>query len=145
LILGGRIADLRGRRILIATALPISTLLLVMAFSVGGAAMWLSAFGGGFMASVAYPALAVYRNELFPTSHRSRAAGLLTTAALLGGILGLLAAGSALEADWGYGPVMALLALGQVIVVITVLTTYPETAQRSLEDLNPVELQPPGI
>ena len=104
--------------------------------------MWLSTFGGGFLASLAYPALAVYRSELFPTAHRSRAAGILTTVALLGGILGLLAAGAALEASWGYGPVMAALALGQVIVVITVLATYPETARRSLEDLNPSEFRP---
>jgi MFS family permease len=139
LILGGRIADLRGRKILIAVALPISTALLVLAFTVGGSLMWLSTFGGGFLASLAYPALAVYRSELFPTGHRSRAAGLLTTFALLGGILGLLAAGAALEATWGYGPVMALLAFGQMIVVITVLASYPETARRSLEDLNPMD------
>jgi MFS family permease len=142
LILGGRIADLRGRKTLIAIALPISTALLVLAFTVGGSVMWLSTFGGGFLASLAYPALAVYRSELFPTAHRSRAAGILTTVALLGGILGLLAAGAALEASWGYGPVMAALALGQVIVVITVLATYPETARRSLEDLNPSEFRP---
>jgi MFS family permease len=145
LILGGRIADLRGRRILIATALPISTMLLVLAFSVGGSVMWMSTFGGGFLASLAYPALAVYRNELFPTAHRSRAAGLLTAAALLGGILGLLTAGTALEASWGYGPVMGILAFGQVIVVLTVLTTYPETARRSLEELNPSDLPHPGL
>jgi MFS family permease len=145
LILGGRIADLRGRRILIATALPISTVLLVLAFSIGGPVMWISTFGGGFMASLAYPALAVYRSELFPTAHRSRAAGLLTATALVGGIFGLLAAGAALEAAWGYGPVMAILALGQVIVVVTVLWTYPETARRSLEDLNPTDLPRPGL
>lgn len=137
LILGGRIADLRGRRILIALALPISTALLVLAFSVGGSVMWMSTFGGGFLASLSYPALAVYRSELFPTAHRSRAAGLLTCIALLGGIVGLLAAGAALEASWGYGPVMGILALGQVIVVVTVLASYPETARRSLEELNP--------
>ncbi len=141
LILGGRIADLRGRKILIAFALPISTALLVLAFTVGGSVMWMATFGGGFLASLAYPALAVYRSELFPTAHRSRAAGLLTTVALLGGIIGLLAAGAALEAAWGYGPVMGVLALGQAIVVITVLASYPETARRSLEDLNPSDIR----
>jgi MFS family permease len=142
LILGGRIADLRGRKALIALALPVSTVLLVLAFSVGGAPMWIATFGGGLLASLAYPALAVYRSELFPTAHRSRAAGLLTTVALLGGIIGLLLAGAALEANWGYGPIMAVLALGQAIVVITVLSSYPETARRSLEDLNPSDVRP---
>jgi MFS family permease len=104
--------------------------------------MWIATFGGGLLASLAYPALAVYRSELFPTAHRSRAAGLLTTVALLGGIIGLLLAGAALEANWGYGPIMAVLALGQAIVVITVLSSYPETARRSLEDLNPSDVRP---
>ena len=39
-----------------------------------------------------YPALAVYRTELFPTGNRSRATGLVTAAALIGGIVGLLLA-----------------------------------------------------
>ena len=50
--------------------------------------MWVSAFGAGFIGGIAYPALAVYRAELFPTGNRGRAAGLLTAAALLGGIVG---------------------------------------------------------
>jgi methionine-rich copper-binding protein CopC len=32
---------------------------------------------------------------------------------------------------------MGLLALGQIVVVITVLTSFPETAHRGLEELNP--------
>jgi methionine-rich copper-binding protein CopC len=32
---------------------------------------------------------------------------------------------------------MALLALAQVVVVTTVLLSYPETAHRELEELNP--------
>ena len=89
------------------------------------------------MGSLAYPALAVYRAELFPTGNRGRAAGLLTASALLGGIGGLLLAGALLDGGWPHARVMALLALGQVVVVVTVLTSFPETAHRELEDLNP--------
>ena len=46
-----------------------------------------------FIGGIAYPAFAVYRAELFPTGNRGRAAGLLTAAALLGGIVGLLLVG----------------------------------------------------
>lgn len=137
LIIGGRIADLRGRRRLLAITLPLATLFVVITYAVGGAPMWLAAFGGGFIGSVAYPALAVYRSELFPTGNRGKVAGLLTATALLGGIGGLLLAGVLLDRNWAYGEVMGLLALGQVIVVVTVLTSYPETAHRTLEDLNP--------
>ena len=137
LVVGGRIADVRGRRRVIAVAVPIATLLVLGSFTIGGAPMWLSAFGGGFIGGIALPALAVYRAELFPTGNRGLAAGLLTTSALLGGIGGLLLVGHLLDRDWSYGSVIGLVALGQVIVVSVVLTRFPETAHRELEDLNP--------
>jgi MFS family permease len=137
LVLGGRLADIRGRRHLIAVAIPIATLLIVASFVVGGAAMWLAAFGGGFVGGIAYPALAVYRAELFPTGNRGRAAGLLTAAALLGGVLGILLVGGLRDAGLGYGSVIGIVALGQVVVVTVVLTSFPETAHQELEALNP--------
>ncbi|MDX2381532.1 MAG: MFS transporter [Acidimicrobiia bacterium] len=137
LILGGRIADTTGRKRLIAIALPLSTAAIVGAYSVGGPPLWLFSLAGGMLASAAYPALAVYRAELFPTGNRSRAAGLVTAAALLGGIGGLVTTGGLLDADWSYGSVMATLAIGQIVVTLLVVIAYPETAHRELEDLNP--------
>jgi MFS family permease len=139
LILGGRMADERGRRRLIAVCIPISTVFLVAAFSVPGSPMWISAFIGGFLGSVAYPAMAVYRAELFPTGSRGKVAGVLSAVALLGGIIGLLAAGSLLDTGWGYGQVMGVLGLGQLITVVVIMLGYPETAKQSLEDLNPTD------
>jgi len=146
LILGGRMADQRGRRRLIALTLPLSTVFIVAAFSVPGAPMWLSAFAGGFLGSVAYPAMAVYRAELFPTGSRGKVAGLLSAVALLGGIVGLLVAGALLEGTWAFGQVMAVLGIGQFITVAVIMLGYPETARRSLEDLNPADdgLRPAG-
>lgn len=137
LIVGGRLADIRGRRRLIAFAVPIATLLVLASFTVGGPPMWLTAFGGGFTGGVAFPALAVYRAELFPTGNRGKAAGLLTASALVGGIAGLLLVGQLLDRGQSYGQVIGLVALGQVAVVVIVLTRLPETAHRELEDLNP--------
>jgi MFS family permease len=137
LIVGGRTADVRGRRRLLAIAIPLATLMSVLSFSVAGPTMWAATFFAGFVGSIAYPALAVYRAELFPTGNRGRAAGLLTASALIGGIAGLLLAGNLIDGGWSYGAVMRVLALGQVIVVVTVLTAFPETAHRELEDINP--------
>lgn len=137
LVIGGRIADVRGRRRVIAVAVPIATLLVLGSFLIDGAPMWISAFGGGFVGGIALPALAVYRAELFPTGNRGRAAGLLTAAALLGGIVGLLIVGALRDAGWSYGSVIGLVATGQILVVLIVLTSFPETAHRELEDLNP--------
>jgi len=137
LIVGGRIADTRGRRRLIAFALPASTAAVVMAYSVSGPALWLFSFLAGVLGSAAFPALAVYRAELFPTGNRSRAAGLITAAALIGGIGGLISTGILLDADRSFSSVMATMAIGQVIVTVLVVAFYPETAHRELEDLNP--------
>jgi MFS family permease len=140
LIIGGRIADTSGRRRLIAVAIPLSTAALVGAYAVAGPPLWILALVGGILGSAAYPALAVYRAELFPTGNRSRAAGLVTTAALVGGIAGLVSTGWLLDADWSYGTVMGLMGIGQLVVTVLVVAAYPETAHRELEDLNPEDL-----
>lgn len=137
LIIGGRLADTAGRRRLVAFTLPLGTAAIVGAFAVGGPPLWFLSLVGGILSSAAYPALAVYRTELFPTGNRGRATGLVTAAALLGGIVGLLACGAMLDAGMDYGPVMALLATGQIVVTVIVVAAYPETAHRELESLNP--------
>ncbi|MDJ0768821.1 MAG: MFS transporter [Ilumatobacter sp.] len=142
LIVGGRLADIRGRRRLIAVTIPIATALVLLSFSVDDAPMWLSAFGGGFVGGIAFPALAVYRAEMFPTGNRGRAAGLLTASALIGGIGGLLLVGQLLDRGLPYSQVIGLVSLGQLVVVVLVLTRFPETAHRELEDLNPEDVGP---
>jgi MFS family permease len=137
LIVGGRIADTRGRRRLIGVTVPIGTAAIVAAFAVGGPPLWLFALAGGILLSAAYPALAVYRTELFPTGNRSRATGLVTAAALIGGIVGLLATGALLDSDWSYAAVLGTMALGQLVVTVLVVAAYPETAHQELETLNP--------
>jgi MFS family permease len=137
LVLGGRIADFRGRRRVIAVTIPLATSLLVLSFVVGGPPMWFSAFAGGFLGGIAYPALAVYRAELFPTGNRGRAAGMLTASALIGGIGGILLTGHLVDGGASYGSVIALVALGQFVVVAVVLLRFPETAHQELEALNP--------
>ena len=140
LILGGRVADTSGRRRLIAVTLPLGTAAIVAAFVVGGPPLWAFSLLGGVLSSAAYPALAVYRSELFPTENRSRAAGLITAAALVGGIGGLLSTGWLLDAGWSYGQVMALLGLCQLAVTVLVVVAYPETAHLELEALNPEDV-----
>jgi MFS family permease len=136
-VVGGKVADLRGRRRLLVTALPISTAMLVWSFSIGGAGLWIGAFGAGFIGGIAYPAFAVYRNELFPTGNRGRAAGLITAAALIGGSIGLLVVGRLLDRGWSYGRAMGLMALGELVAIAIVIARYPETAHKDLDELNP--------
>ncbi|MBI5088473.1 MAG: MFS transporter [Actinobacteria bacterium] len=136
-VLGGRVADTRGRRRVLALSLPVATAGLVLSFSIGGWVMWAAAFVGGLLGGMAYPAFSVYRAELFPTGRRGQANGLIAALALVGGSVGLIVAGQLLDRGWSYGSVMALLACGQVAAATIVFTTYPETAHRSLEEINP--------
>ena len=139
LIVGGRLADVRGRRRLIAVCVPVAAALLVTSFSIGGPPMWLAASLGGIIGAIAFPAVAVYRNELFPTGSRSRASALITAAALVGGIIGLVVMGALLDGGRSHGVVLGWLATGQLAVVAIVLLWFPETAHRELEDLNPID------
>ncbi len=137
LIIGGRIADTHGRRRLISVALPLSVLAVIAAFSVGGLGLWVFSFAAATLGAAVYPAMAVYRTELFPTANRTRAAGLVTASALIGGIGGLSLTGRLIDGGWSYSSTMAMLAIGQLIVTILVITAYPETAHLELEALNP--------
>ena len=114
LIVGGRVADVRGRRRLIAVCVPVAATLLVVSYSVGGPPMWLAASFGGIIGAIAFPALAVYRNELFPTGSRSLASFLVTAAALLGGIVGLVTMGALLDRGRSHGAILGSLALAQI-------------------------------
>jgi len=135
LLVGGRIADERGRKVLGATMVPLGAFLLALSFTTSGVTMWVTAIGGGIAFGMSYPALAVYRGELFPTSVRSLAGGIIMTFALVGGSIGLIGGGLFLDNDISYGKVMMWLVLGPVVASVIVWFRYPETAHLSLEEI----------
>lgn len=137
LIVGARVADQKGRRRLAMVCAPIGGLLIALSFGTSGSLMWMVAIFGAMVAATAYPPLAVYRTELFPTGNRGRAAFLILASALIGGSISLLITGAIVDGGTSYGPVMLALVVGPVIVALIVFFTYPETAHRELEELNP--------
>lgn len=140
LVVGGRVADRRGRRRLAATCVPLGGLLLSTTFWLGGPLMWSTAIAGAIFASTAYPALAVYRTELFPTGHRGQAAFLILASALVGGSISILTTGALLDRGVAHGPIMSALFGGSIVVALIVWRTYPETAHRELEEMNPADV-----
>jgi MFS family permease len=116
---------------------PLGALLMAVSFVVSGTTMWLVAIAGGLAFGLSYPAMAVYRGELFPTHVRSLAGGIIMTSALIGGSIGLIGGGYVLDTGIAYGTVMMWLALGPVIASIIVWFRYPETAHMELEDIVP--------
>jgi predicted MFS family arabinose efflux permease len=141
LLIGGKLADLRGRRKLAVGCLLGATALYVWSYATGGPTLWMVSITGAVLGGLAYPALAVYRTELFPTGSRGLGGGLVTASALGGGAIGLLIAGQWLESA-SYVRVMGTLSLGTLIVAAIVLTSYPETAHQELEDINPEDRTP---
>lgn len=139
LVVGGRIADRRGRRRLATLCVPIGGCLLATTFWLSGPLMWTTAIVGAIVAATAYPPLAVYRTELFPTGRRGRAAFLILASALVGGSISLLVTGALLDRGVAHGPIMSVLFVGTLVVTLIVWRTYPETAHRELEDINPVD------
>ena len=137
LIAGGRLADVVGRRAVLAVCMPLSTLMLVGSFSVAGSAMWILALFGGLLAGAAYPAFTVYRTELFPTGNRGRANGYLTALSLAGSSIGLLSVGALVHAGWSYGQSMLVVGFGQLLAALIAFVAYPETAHLELEQINP--------
>lgn len=137
LVAGGRVADRRGRRRMAAGCVPVGAVFIALSFHFQATWMWTAAIVGAIVAAAAYPSLAVYRTELFPTANRGRAAYLILASALVGGSISLLLTGALLDAGWSHGTVMMALVIGPALVSVIVLTTYPETAHRELEELNP--------
>jgi putative MFS transporter len=127
----------RGRRLIGAIGILGGTLAVVVRFGSAGAVMWLASIVGTIVGGLIVPALGVYRPELFPTSLRGRAASVIEFIALAGSSLGLVVVGAAADRTGQFALPMAVVALAPMVVVVLVLTLYPETAHRSLEDINP--------
>jgi MFS family permease len=137
IVIGGRVADVRGRRLLGAFAIASGAITTVLMFTVTGWPMWAWAVTGSVIGASAVPIIGVYRAELFPTGLRGRAAGLIDLVALCGSALGLIVVGRLADRWGGFAQPIALLAIGPLVVAGLVLIAFPETARRSLEDLNP--------
>jgi MFS family permease len=137
LVVGGRLADTRGRRLVGAVGVIAGTILTVAMVLMGGWAMWGLSVAGAICGAMVVPALGVYGPELFPTSLRGRANGAISILGVMGSVLGLAVAGFLSDRWDGLGPALAVLAVGPLLMAALVLVAYPETVHRELEELNP--------
>lgn len=140
IVIGARLADTRGRRIVGAVGVAGGTALTVAMVLAGGWPMWALSVLGAVVGAATVPALGVYGPELFPTSLRGRANGIIAILGVTGSVIGLLVAGYLSDRWDGLGPALAVLSVGPAVMAVLVLLAYPETVHRELEDLNPEDL-----
>lgn len=137
IVVGGRLADVRGRRIVAAIGVVGGTIATVAMFLVAGWPMWAWSIVGSVVGAMTVPSLAVYRPELFPTGLRGKTAGIVEIIALSGSAVGLVVVGRLADHSGSFAGPMALAAIPTIAVVALIVFAFPETARRSLEDLNP--------
>jgi MFS family permease len=140
-MVGGRLADVRGRRLIAAVGLIVGSLGTAIAFLNHGWPLWAWQAGGIIVGAVTIPALGTYGSEMFGTRARGRANGLITLAGMAGSSVGLIVAG--IMADHvGLVKALLVLAIGPLFVAALVVLRYPETAHIELEVLNPQDASP---
>jgi MFS family permease len=99
--------------------------------------MWVAGCAAAAAGAAVIPALQVYGPELFATDRRSTANGMVLGAGRAGSVIGLLAVGAISQSTGHFAPAFALMAIGPLALVILIGVAFPETAHRSLEELNP--------
>lgn len=135
--IAGPQADRRGRRLVGIIGIIGGIGFAVIRYGVGGPLMWIAGSLATVVGAATIPALGVYGPELFPTSRRGLANGLLTCVAVVGSVIGLVFVGQVTEKlGWSFGQAFAILAVVPLLAVF-VVARYPETSQRELEELNP--------
>ncbi len=142
-LVGGRLADTRGRRPVAVVAVGLGTVATLVQYFTHGPGLYVWMTAGSFLGYAVVPALSVYGAELFPSSLRGRAGGVLTILAAGGGLIGLGVTGVLAGAFGTIGPALAIMAVGPLVLIVLIVRFYPETAGRRLEDLNPVDDRAP--
>jgi MFS family permease len=135
-LVGGRIADVRGRRAVASIGLVVGSLATAIAFLARGWPLWSWQVIGIIIGAFTIPSLGTYGPEMFATRRRGRANGWITIAGMAGSAVGLVVAG-VLSDHMGLGKALLILSVGPLAVAALVLVFFPETANTELEALNP--------
>jgi MFS family permease len=141
IVAGGYLADVRGRRVVGAVGLIGGVGATVAMFFSTGWPLWVWSMVGSVVGSMTVPALGVYGPELFPTSLRGKANGVIGGLGRIGSVIGLVSISFLATTFGGLAPALLVLSSVPALVAILVLVAYPETARMELEDLNPEDRQ----
>ena len=138
-LLGGRLAEARGRRPVAGIALALAAASQMIFFLSGGVVLWTMSAAAIFLAGAGGIALGTLDAELFPTEVRSTSNAMLYVVGVLGSASGLLLAGGLSDQLGGIGRSVALTGIGSFLVALIVVPMLPESAARSLDDVSPTQ------
>jgi MFS family permease len=141
LLLGGRLADARGRRPVAAICLAIATATQMVFFLIGGPTLWVMAAVSILAAGAGGIALGTMDAELFATEVRSTSNALLTIVGVTGSVTGLVIAGLLSDPMGGLGRSIALTGIGTLLAAWLVVPRLPESGMRALDDVSPTETE----
>jgi MFS family permease len=142
-LVGGRLADTYGRRIIAVVGLVGSTGFVILHFGTAGLFLWLGAFLGLLFGGLTVPSLGTYSPELFSTRGRGTGTALVHVAGVVGSVTGLLVVGILADRT-SFVVAFGVAAVAPLLAALLVLTRYPETARMELEEINPEDVGPPG-
>ena len=138
--LGGYLADRFGRKVVGATALGFGVVASALSYQSSGPQLWILSTIAMSSSAAAVPALRGYQTELFPTRARGRVGGMIDAITVTGSAIGLVVVGQ-LAVRWDdLGSAIGVMVFGPLLVVLLVLTLFPETADQELEIFNPGDI-----
>jgi MFS family permease len=140
LVLGGRLAETRGRRPVAVVALTVATAIQVVFFLSSGLALWVTSTFAIIFTGAATLAVGTLDAELFPTEVRGTSNSLLLVCGVAGSVVGLLLAGFLADPLGGLGRSIALCGIAPFVAAIFLAPKLPETVGRGLDDVSPSEV-----
>jgi MFS family permease len=140
IVIGGRLAESRGRKPVAAQATLVLAFATAAFFLWSGAALWIAMLVGTVVGAMSGPALTAFNTELFPTEVRGRAASALLAAGVAGSVGGLLLVGYLADPLGGVGRAIAVTCVVPIVVALFLIPRLPEGRGRALDDLSPPEV-----
>ncbi|MDQ1511853.1 MAG: hypothetical protein QOG50_3697 [Actinomycetota bacterium] len=143
LVLGGRLAEVRGRRPIAAFALTIATMAQMVFFLSGGALIWVMAATSIVAAGTGGIALGTLGVELFPTETRGTSNGLLGVVGVFGSALGFVVTAALVNDHPGeLGRAIALCGIAALVASVFLVPLLPESRSQALDDVSPTDARP---
>jgi MFS family permease len=139
LVMGGRLAEQRGRKPVAIVALLIATSTQMIFFLYGGTLLWITSAVSVLTSAAAGIALGTLDAELFPTELRGTSNALLLIVSVLGAVAGLVIAGTLSDPLGGIGRSIALCGIAGMVAAIFFVPRLPETHDQTLDEVSPTE------